>query len=306
MMNIQEFTQEACTEIAKVLGCEVQYKEVEKLNGAKHYGLIILEPGCNVAPTLYLEPFFDMYLYTKNWKDTVGRIIRAYQADSFPKRLDMGWFKDFEKVRGRIFHKLVNFEANTELLEDIPYTRYLDFAIIYCIYYKDDEIGSGSILIHNSHLEAWGCTTQDLARLAEENTPRIFPLAISTMGNVLRECLGDMEDLPPDEEDIPAPMYIMTNEAKTNGAITILYPNALKNLADRIHSDVVILPSSVHEVILLPLQRDHNVKELRDAVYEINRRELDREDFLSDNVYLYRRDTGSIEIADGGSFDGKE
>lgn len=98
----------------------------------------------------------------------------------------------------------------------------------------------------------------------------------------------------------------MTNEAKTNGAITILYPNALKNLADRIHSDVVILPSSVHEVILLPLQRDHNVKELRDAVYEINRRELDREDFLSDNVYLYRRDTGSIEIADGGSFDSKE
>lgn len=50
MMNIQEFTQKACTEITKILGCEVQYKEVEKLNGAKHYGLIILEPGCNVAP----------------------------------------------------------------------------------------------------------------------------------------------------------------------------------------------------------------------------------------------------------------
>lgn len=59
MMNIQEFTQKACTEIAKALGCEVQYKEVEKLNGAKHYGLIILEPGNNVAPTLYLEPFLD-------------------------------------------------------------------------------------------------------------------------------------------------------------------------------------------------------------------------------------------------------
>ena len=304
-MNIQEFTQKACTEIAKILGCEVQYKEVEKLNGAKHYGLIILEPSCNVAPTLYLEPFFDMYLYTKNWKDTVGRIIRAYQADSFPKRLDMGWFKDFEKVRELVCHKLVNFKANKALLEDIPYIRYLDFAIIYCVYYKDDEIGSGSILIHNSHLEAWGCTTQDLARLAEENTPRLYPLAVSTMENVLQECMADTEELPPIGE-IPIPMHIMTNTEKANGAITILYQDALKNFAERIHSDVVILPSSVHEVILLPLREDGDFKEFRNMVCEVNRSGLAREDFLSDNVYLYRKDTGSIEIADGGSFDGKE
>ena len=295
MMNIQEFTQEACTEIAKILGREVQYKEVEKLNGAKHYGLIILEPGCNVAPTLYLEPFFDMNLYTKNWTDTVGRIIRAYQADSFPKRLDMGWFKDFEKVRELIFYKLVNFEANKALLEDIPYTRHLDFAIIYCVYYKDDEIGSGSILIHNSHLEAWGCTTQDLAGLAEKNTPQLCPIAVSTMMNVLQECGADTEELSLCEET-PVPMHIMTNEAKVSGAITILYQDALKNFADSIHSDVVILPSSVHEVILLPLQEEEGFQELRNMVYEVNRSQLAREDFLSDNIYLYRRDTDCIEI----------
>ena len=294
-MNIQEFTQEACTEIAKILGREVQYKEVEKLNGAKHYGLIILEPSCNVAPTLYLEPFFDMYLYTKNWTDTVGRIIRAYQADSFPKRLDMGWFKDFEKVRELVCHKLVNFKANKALLEDIPYIRYLDFAIIYCIYYKDDEIGSGSILIHNSHLEAWGCTTQDLARLAKENTPRLYPLAVSTMENVLQECMADTEELSSVGE-IPIPMHIMANTEKANGAITILYQNALKNFAERIHSDVVILPNSVHEVILLPLREDDDFREFRNMVCEVNRSGLAREDFLSDNVYLYRRDTCSIEI----------
>lgn len=295
MMNIQEFTQKACTEIAKILGCEVQYKEVEKLNGAKHYGLIILEPGNNVAPTLYLEPFFDIYLYTKNWKDTVNQIIAAYQADSFPKRLDMGWFKDFEKVRELVFHKIVNFKANTALLEDIPYTRYLDFAIIYCVRYENDELGDGSILIHNSHLEMWGCTTQDLASLAEKNTPQLCPIAVSTMENILQECMADTEELPPVEET-PVPMHVMTNKERVNGAITILYPDALKNFADRTHSDVVILPSSVHEVILLPLQEEEGFQELRNMVYEVNRSQLAREDFLSDNIYLYRRDTGSIEI----------
>ncbi len=295
-MNIQKFTQKACTEIAKILGREVQYKEVGKLNGAKHYGLIILEPGSNVAPTLYLEPFYDMYLYTKNWQGTIKQIIAAYQADSFPKRLDMGWFKNFENVRELIFYKLVNFEANKALLADIPYTRYLDFAIIYYVLYENDELGDGSILIHNSHLEMWDCTTQDLSGLAEKNTPRLYPIAVSTMENVLQECKADTEELPPSEET-PVPMYIMTNEAKVGGAITILYPDALKNFAGRIHSDVVILPSSVHEVILLPLQEEEGFQEFRNMVCDVNRSHLAREDFLSDNVYLYRRDTDRIEIA---------
>lgn len=294
-MNIQEFTQKACTEIAKILGCEVQYKEAEKLNGAKHYGLMILEPDSNVTPTLYLEPFYDMYLYTENWKDTVDRIIETYQADCFPTQLDMGWFKDFEKVQGLIFHKLVNFEANSALLADIPYTRYLDLAIIYCVRYENDEIGDGSILIHNSHLEMWGRTTQELALLAEENTPQIYPLAVSTMENILQKCMGCTEELPSGLET-PIPLYVMTNEERVNGAITILYRDALKNFADSIQSDAVILPSSVHEVILLPLQKDTEFQEFRNMVCEVNRSKLDREDFLSDNVYLYRRNTGSIEI----------
>ena len=95
MMNIQEFTQEACTEIAKILGREVQYKEVEKLNGAKHYGLIILEPGCNVAPTLYLEPFFDMNLYTKNWTDTVA--LEPIRPTAFPNALTWDGSKILKK-----------------------------------------------------------------------------------------------------------------------------------------------------------------------------------------------------------------
>lgn len=296
MMNLKEFCEKARMEIAGILGCEVRFKETEKINGAKHCGLIILEPGCNIAPTLYLEPFYDMYLDTKNWKGTVDRIIKAYQADSFPKRLDMGWFKNFENVRELICHKLINFEANTELLEAIPYTKYLDFAIIYYVRYENDDIGVGSILIHKSHLEEWGCTTQELARLAEENTPRLYPLAVSTMESVLKECMGCMEGFPPDGEDFPAAIHIMSNHAKTNGAITILYQDALKNYADRIHSDVVILPSSVHEVILLPLKGNDNFDNLRNMVHEVNHTHLAREDFLSDNIYLYRRDNGNIEI----------
>lgn len=294
-MNIKEFSEKACTEIAKILGKEVRYQEVDKLNGSKHHGIMIHESGNNITPTMYLETFYNMYLETEDWKDTLNRIITAYQSKKFPKCLDMEWFEDFEKVQGLIFHKLINLKANTTLLADVPHTRYLDFAIIYCVRFEDDELGYGSILIHNNHLERWNCTTQDLARLASENTPQLYPLAISNMKSVLQDFMGGTDAFPLGEED-HFPMYIMSNTQKVNGATAILYKDALKGFADSIHSDVVILPSSVHEVILLSLQENDNVKELRNMVYEVNRSELAKEDFLSDNVYLYRRDTGNIEI----------
>ena len=290
-MNIKEFTEKVRKEIAEILGKEVQYKEADKLNNTKHYGLTILEPGSNIAPTLYLEQFYDMYLETGNWRETINQIIALYQSDSFPKCLDMEWLKDFDKVQGLIFHKLINFESNTALLAKVPFTRYLDFAIVYCIHYENTEIGDGSILIHNSHLKLWNRTTQDLARLAEKNTPRLYPLSISTMEDTIQECIG----CPVPTEDVPA-MFVMSNKPRVNGAISILYKDSLKNFSSGLHSDVVILPSSVHEVILLPLLEHEGIKEFRDMVYEVNRSQLSKEEFLSDNVYLYRRSTDSIEI----------
>lgn len=296
-MNIKEFTEKVCNEIAEILGKEVRYKEVDKLNNTKLYGLMILEPGGNIVPTIYMEQFYDMYLETRNWQETINRIIAVYQSDNFPKCLDMEWFKDFDKVQGLIFHKLINFEANTALLETIPYTRYLDFAIVYCVHYESAETGDGSILIHNSHLELWHRTTQDLARLAEENTPRLYPLSVSTMDDVLLECMGCTEAHPANAEGTPAlPLYVMSNEARVNGAISIRYRNALKNFARTLNSDIVILPNSVHEVILLPLEDKEDIQKFKDMVYEVNRCQLSREEFLSDNVYLYRRSTDAIEI----------
>lgn len=291
-MNIKEFAEKACNEIAKVLRKEVKCKEVDKLNGVKRYGLMILEPGGNIAPTLYLDEFYHMYLHTKNWRETINQIIAAYLSDSFPSSIDMEWFKDFDHVQGLIFHKLINFGANTALLEQVPHTKYLDFAIVYCVHYENEEFGNGSILIHNSHLTMWHCTTQDLARLAETNTPRLYPLTVFTMENLLTE-LGYQED----DSAVPnMPMYVMSNETSTNGAISICYKDSLKNLANMLDSDVVILPSSVHEVLLLPLRENGNFRELKDMVYEVNRSQLSEEEFLSDNIYLYRRNTDDIEI----------
>lgn len=293
-MNIKEFTEKAVNQISLMLKKDVRFKEVDKLNGAKHYGIMILEPGSNVAPTLYMEDFYFLYMKTGNWQDTIRQIIAVYESGSFPNHLNMEWFKDFDTVRGLIFHKLINYDANTALLEDIPYTRFLDFAIVYCVYYENDQTGTGSILIHNSHLDLWGCTAQDIALLAEENTPRLCPLSVTSMENVLRDCLDIPGECPDDVNLVP--LYVMSNDKKCNGAVAICYRDSLKNFSMTQDSDVAILPSSVHEVILLPVKDNDDFRELKDMVREVNRTQVAREDFLSDNVYLYRRDSDKIEI----------
>lgn len=297
-MNIKEFAEKVCNEVAKTLGKEVQIREVDKLNGVKRYGLTIKNSDSNVEPTVYLEAFYQMYMEGGNWSDIIHRIITCHQDNSLHEHIDMEWFKDFSKVQGLIFHKLINYDANTKLLEDIPYTRYLDFAIVYCVHYKGVETGSGSILIHNSHLEMWHRTTQDLARLAEENTPRLFPLTVSTMGDLIQDCIGSTEECPINLKDIEEiPMHVMSNKERFNGAISICYKGALQDFSKLIKSDVIILPSSLHEVILLPFEAKTDLNELKGMVYQVNRTQLTREEFLSDNVYLYRRETDSIEIA---------
>lgn len=293
-MNIKEFTEKAVQQISIMLGKKVQFKEADKLNGTKRYGIIILEPDSNVAPTLYMEDFYHMYMETGNWQETIRQIIAVYKSDSCPPHLDMGWFKDFDTVRGLIFHKLINYDANTALLKDIPYTRYLDFAMVYCVYYEGDKTDVGSIMIRNSHLELWGCTTRDIANLAEENTPLLWPLSITSMESILRDCPDIPEKCSDNAEH--APLYVMSNDKKCNGAITIRYRDSLKSFAMAQDSDVVILPSSVHEVILLPVKSNIDFEYLKDMVHEVNRNCVAREDFLSDNIYLYRRNSDKVEI----------
>lgn len=290
-MNIKEFAEKACAAVDEMLEKEVYLKEIDKLNGVTHYALIIKDTQSNIAPTLYLEHFYQIYQKTGDWAETINKIVTAYDTTSFPKHFDMEWFKDFNSVQKLIFQKLINYEANKILLNDVPHTRYLDFAIVYCVYYENAETGNGSILIHNSHLDLWQCTSDELARLAEENTPRIYPLTIFSIGELLPGSFAGTVDIT------SIPMYVMSNKDRVNGAITLRYKNALRSFSEQHNADVAILPSSVHEVILLPLNNDKDFDSLKETVRLINRTQVPQEDFLSDNVYLYRRTTDCVEIA---------
>ncbi len=93
------------------------------------------------------------------------------------------------------------------------------------------------------------------------------------------------------------PLYVLNNNSGVYGASAILYKDVLKNFADSLKKDLVIFPASIHEVLLVPYEERMDTKSLKEMVSAINRQEVVESDVLSDNIYVYKRESNSVILA---------
>lgn len=301
-IDIRAFAEKVCRAVSKSLGASYQVKlqEVTKNNGVILQGLIILNDSLNVSPTIYLNAFLNAYESGMPLPKIVQKVLEIYRADSPKKDIDMSFFRDFNRVRDRICYRLVNRAKNRALLERIPHIEFLDLCICFYYAYQDSALGAGTILIYNNHAEMWGCSTADLLRLAQKNTPRIYPWEVHSMEEILRE-LEDRKEIvmPMEEDDLPLPeisMQVLSNSRRVNGAACVLYPGLLDLISAKMDRNYYILPSSVHEVILLGEEGAEDREALRDMVREVNATHVEPEEVLSDNLYYFDRLEGRVRI----------
>ncbi len=290
-MDIKDFADRMKTVISDALKKEVRIVNPLKPNNVRLYGLSIVEPDSNTSPVIYLESFFERFLDTDNWAGTVKDILEFYRDNRVEDSFDMNWFRDFSKIRENLFYRLINYEKNQELLSMVPHTRFLDLAKIY---YADCRIGetAGSIPICHRHVKEWNITEDELITAAEENTPRLYPANLHPIFDTLG--LGGNINL---FLKLPFPMFVLSNTRNHNGAAAVCYKDVLERFSQKIKDDLVVLPSSVHEIMLLPLQKSNSIESLREMVCDVNRAMLDRSEFLSNNVYLYSRNDRQLMIA---------
>lgn len=297
-MNMEVFTDMISREVRKRLGegvC-VEVRKVMKNNGTIRHGLMARRAGCNVAPTIYLDTYLEAYKQGIPLGSIVRSVIDAYQENWGGESVDVGFFRSFERVRDRICCRLIGRERNEALLKEIPHIEFLDLAV--CFYYAyRGELGDGIIQINNSHMEMWGSNMMELLALSKRNTPRLFPWACCGIEEVLIETAGG------DDADFrcildalceEVPMKVLSNERRIHGAVCMLYPGVLKEMADKIGGDFFIIPSSVHEVILLP-DADKGLNEgLKQLIREVNSTQVAPEEVLSDTLYRYDRAEGRV------------
>lgn len=157
--------------------------------------------------------------------------------------------------------------------------------------------------IHNSHLHVWDISLEDLRTSALSNSPRLFPLVISNMACIIEEMSRGSNPHPQEIHPKPetlALFHVLGNRSGTNDATCTLYKDVLKNFADGTERNLAILPSSIHEVLLLPDDGDIPYGETSRLMTHTNRSEVPEKDHLSNRVYLHLRGTGEAIMASSG------
>lgn len=267
-------------------GFDVTVNKVTKNNNLILDGLVIKATDTNIAPTIYLNGYYERYEDgAMNLDDVVESIIDTYSRHN-SVTFDISTFTDFDAVKNRICYKLVNTASNKKLLEDVPHRELFDLSIVYYVVVSVEANVTGSIIIHNNHIKLWDITENDLYEFASDNTKRLLPAGIKSMFDTLSEMIN-MEDLP-DTDDL---MYVLTNREKLQGASTILYPDVLSTFADRKNANLWLLPSSIHEWIIVCDDGNMNRETLSEMIQEVNSTQLAVDEILSDHPYYYNRTT---------------
>lgn len=298
-MEMKDFAEKVQRVMTEVLGeeYEVRIQEVQKNNGVRLQGLLILSEKQNVSPTIYLRPFWEAYEGGVTFSEIMSRMLQIYREDTPTESIDMSFFKNFDCVKERICYRLVNASQNRELLEKIPHIPFLDLAICFYYAYEGECLGSGSILIYDTHMELWQTNVSELMRLAEDNTRKLFPWECSSMETIVNEMMGRQEELAAEQHELEKlPMKILSNQSKIYGAACILYPGLLEKLSEEEGANLYILPSSVHEVILLPDSNNEDSMCLKSMIFEVNRTQLEPEEVLSDSLYYFDRSEKNVKV----------
>ena len=283
-------------------GREVMIHPVDKINQTVD-GLILKMDGENekVSPTIYLN---DMYEHYKQFGDlqltleTVGEAM----LKSMAKGVEVQQGLSFENPEEKIVFQLINTEQNKDMLAHVPHREWKDLSIIYRLVANVDEHGIESTVVRDGLAEMLGLTEEQLFKYAVENTRNIFPPTVRSMNDVMREIF--MADGMPMEAvemilgEVPADrmMYVISNDRGINGAISMLYEDQLHTLAEKLGTDLYILPSSIHETIAVSVDMGEP-ETLAQMVSEINMDQVSLQERLSNQVYHYDKDLRVLSMA---------
>ena len=291
-MRYQNFLETVKKQVKQTLHKMVSIQPVLKNNGTTYDGLIILDPLFNISPTIYLNSYYQRYLSGESLEEICKDIIKVYKDNLPTEDFDISIFQDYNKAKERIIMRLINAEKNQQLLQMVPHILIYDLAIVFLCNVSDQMNSCATILIYNQHLSMWDIDTDILYEAAKINSYKQLPPRLDNLNDVCKHITDESFDFL-DELDI----YILTNRQRIYGATCMIYPNLLEEIANIYEDDLIIMPSSIHEVLLFPKEKlpsGYSLEYLTTMVQTVNDTELKDIEILSDHIYYYNRKTNKI------------
>ena len=327
-MDYETFTKSVLNHILPLLGPDrsARLKTILKNNGCKYTSVIVDTKGDPIAPAIYLEDYYSAFLEERSVYpddalsedeqiDAIAHRILENVAHLTPPAL-MDDYSDFDSVKNRICVKLVSRSENEALLKHTPSIAFHDLCILFFIHLEMPDGSFGSILLKEDQFLRWELTPTVLYPIALENTMRIFPAELCALSSILqsfckndpddaaktqdRDLMKDICDLSGDtwmapERPMPPQSLVLTNKNKYFGATAVLYPKLLNRIGDALHGSYYLIPSSIHEMLILPTSIGITKPEINAMITEINKTEVSPEEVLADHCYFFDNRSYSLK-----------
>lgn len=264
---------------------DVRICEIRKNNGVRRRAIVLRDNTDCPQPMQYLEDYYDMWETGVSIHHIVNLILQEREKMSgVYRKLPSGFFQNYEEVRKNLRCHLISEKKNRELLREVPHLRWMDLAIT-CVYdLSEPDYPDCMIQIRNDHLQIWGVSADQIMKDAMAATAEHSEILFQPLVRILEEDLRGSESEVPD-----TPLYLLTNQSRMYGAVCIALPDVKEHIAQRLDSDYFIIPSSIHECLILPDDGIYRTSELNRMVCDINQTNVEDQDVLSDHVYLYKQ-----------------
>lgn len=308
-MNYRNFTEQIKKEIVKRLGDDfsVHLHQETKNNGEKRTGLLIGTQETNIFPIIYLEEYYEAY---KNGKK-IEEIVEELQQLFFTIRKRESWnsrkLLNYKNVKDQIGIRLINTDRNQEILKKLPHIKFWDLSAVFYVLLGVSEEGTASMVIANQHMNQWGIKVNTLWEDALKNSSQYLRPEFSTMSYALKNAISypanpqgkytenifESCELEKDRHG----MYVLSNQIRNYGASCIIYPSIAERIGRILETDYYIIPSSVHELIIIPAEGSEICPdEINEMIQNVNRDMVSREEVLSEHCYKYLRGDNKIII----------
>lgn len=276
--------------------CEIS--EQQKNNGVVLTGMILNMPGQKIAPVVYMEPFYDQVRKGEPMDQIMNRIAdvcrQSLSVRELPETLD---FTDYDSVKDHLTVQVINTKANQRMLSQVPHKQMEDLSVICRIEFPSPAgEGVGSVKVTHEMLRQWGVHPKEVYQKAVENAVKSSPAVLMSMDDLMMEMMGlpfetkNLLQLKEGEEFPKDGMYVLSNPMRVNGASVLAYPNLQEQLESVFPQGCYLLPSSLHEMIIIPKDLGMTPKKMGEMVREVNQKEVARDEILSDRVYEFDRE----------------
>lgn len=291
-MNREELIMEVVKAVQEKLpDNKIEYRPVTKNNGVKLDGISVFFEN-NLSANVYINEGLDKLMTGDVTIDDVAReVVWQFRNSSTNTRDILGGitkvedvFKDKAGFLNRVRKELVSKNMNTEDIEHYPHKDFCDLMVVYRVVLTE----SASFLVRDVHMDYANVTIEELEQAADKNGEYVQENLIEVIKRIAPSCFVPTDDIG---------LNILTTKNMMWGASAMTDKEFLKTVAEGYDNDFYIIPSSIHECITVPVSTEMPLKAIASMVREVNSKEVAPEEVLSDNVYIYRRETNEVSIA---------